>query len=92
MPVPALGPPGRIGPVERLVDRQQNPQAMIDAPRWRVEAGPTIHIEEAMPAESIEALRRMGHTIVVAANAGGTGRTSSSVVPSRCSSASWPWR
>ena len=49
----------------RYVDQQQNPQAMIDAPRWRVEAGPTIHIEESMPSASIEALRRLGHTIVV---------------------------
>ncbi len=50
----------------RYVDYSQNPQAMIDAPRWRVEAGPTIHIEEAMPAASVDALRRMGHSIVVA--------------------------
>jgi gamma-glutamyltranspeptidase/glutathione hydrolase len=50
----------------RYVDQRQNPQAMIDAPRWRIEAGPVVHIEEAMPGASIEALRRLGHGIVVA--------------------------
>ncbi|RPI46233.1 MAG: gamma-glutamyltransferase [Betaproteobacteria bacterium] len=50
----------------RLVDHEQNPQAMIDAPRWRVEAGPTVHVEEAMPVAAIEAFKRMGHTVVVA--------------------------
>jgi gamma-glutamyltranspeptidase/glutathione hydrolase len=50
----------------RLVDHRQNPQAMIDAPRWRVEAGPTIHVEEAMPPAALEALRNAGHALTVA--------------------------
>jgi gamma-glutamyltranspeptidase/glutathione hydrolase len=50
----------------RLVDHKQNPQAMVDAPRWRVENGPTINIEEAMPTMSVDALKRMGHAVVLA--------------------------
>jgi len=50
----------------RLVDYGQNPQAMVDAPRWRVEAGPTINLEEAMPAQSVDKLKRLGHVIEVA--------------------------
>ena len=50
----------------RYVDQRQNPQAMIDAPRWRVEAGPTIHIEQSMPTNTVDALKRLGHNIVVA--------------------------
>lgn len=50
----------------RYVDHHQNPQAMIDAPRWRVEDGPIVHIEEAMPGAAVEALRSLGHRIVSA--------------------------
>jgi gamma-glutamyltranspeptidase/glutathione hydrolase len=50
----------------RHVDHGQNPQAMIDAPRWRVESGPVVHIEEAMPPASVEALRALGHAVTVA--------------------------
>ncbi|MCC6532688.1 MAG: gamma-glutamyltransferase family protein [Burkholderiales bacterium] len=50
----------------RLVDHAQNPQAMIDAPRWRVETGPSVNIEEAMPAASVQELRERGHVITVA--------------------------
>jgi len=50
----------------RYVDHHQNPQAMIDAPRWRVEDGPVVHLEGAMPESSVAALRGLGHNIVVA--------------------------
>ena len=50
----------------RLVDYAQNPQSMIDAPRWRVEGGSVVNVEEAMPGDSIEVLRRFGHPIVIA--------------------------
>ena len=50
----------------RLVDYAQNPQSMIDAPRWRIEAGSTVNIEEAMPDASIEALRSRGHPVAIA--------------------------
>ncbi len=50
----------------RYVDHQQNPQAMIDAPRWRVENGPVVNIEESMPAAAVDALRGLGHNVVVA--------------------------
>jgi gamma-glutamyltranspeptidase/glutathione hydrolase len=50
----------------RLVDYGQNPQSMIDGPRWRVDSGPILNIEEAMPRESIDALASMGHRTVIA--------------------------
>jgi gamma-glutamyltranspeptidase/glutathione hydrolase len=49
----------------RLVDYGQNPQAMIDAPRWRVDAGAAVNIEEAMPAPAIAELRRRGHHVAL---------------------------
>lgn len=50
----------------RLVDYRQNPQAMIDAPRWRVDPGAVVNVEEAMPARALQALKGLGHPIVVA--------------------------
>jgi gamma-glutamyltranspeptidase/glutathione hydrolase len=55
---------GHLQMVLRRVDHGQNPQAMIDAPRWRVDAGTVVSMEEAMPAASLEVLRSLGHTIV----------------------------
>ena len=49
----------------RLVDYAQNPQSMIDAPRWRIESGSVVNIEEATPIASIDALRSQGHPVVV---------------------------
>jgi gamma-glutamyltranspeptidase/glutathione hydrolase len=57
---------GHLQMVLRRVDHGQNPQAMIDAPRWRVDNGMVVSMEEAMPSASLEALRRLGHSIVVA--------------------------
>ena len=57
---------GHMQMTVRLVDYAQNPQSMIDAPRWRVESGPVVNIEEAMPGKAMDALRRLGHSIVVA--------------------------
>ena len=37
-----------------------------NAPRWRVEDGPIVHIEEAMPGAAVNALRDIGHEVVVA--------------------------
>jgi gamma-glutamyltranspeptidase/glutathione hydrolase len=57
---------GHLQMALRRVDHGQNPQAMIDAPRWRVDTGSVVSVEEAMPAESLDALRRLGHTLSVA--------------------------
>ena len=43
----------------RIVDHGQNPQAAIDAPRWRVhESDGTVWTEEHMPADTARASRR----------------------------------
>jgi gamma-glutamyltranspeptidase / glutathione hydrolase len=54
---------GHLQMALRRVDHGQNPQAMIDAPRWRVD-GAVVNVEEAMPAQASEALRRLGHSVV----------------------------
>jgi gamma-glutamyltranspeptidase/glutathione hydrolase len=57
---------GHLQMVLRRVDHGQNPQAMVDAPRWRVDSGMVVSVEEAMPAASLDALRSLGHAIEVA--------------------------
>lgn len=45
----------------------QNPQAIIDAPRWRIlEDNTTVMVEWSFPEAIVNGLRTLGHTIVVA--------------------------
>jgi len=50
----------------RFVDYHQNPQAASDAPRWRIDEGLTVKIEEGVPADVVEELQRRGHQIGIA--------------------------
>ncbi len=49
----------------RIMLHKQNPQAAIDAPRWRVVAGREVSVEATMDRNTLAALRAMGHQIVV---------------------------
>ena len=49
----------------RILGHGQNPQAAIDAPRWRVVGGRTVAVEPTLGADTIDALRARGHQIVV---------------------------
>jgi gamma-glutamyltranspeptidase/glutathione hydrolase len=57
---------GHLQVMLRLVDHRQNPQAASDAPRWRVDGGLTVGIEQGVAAETIDGLRRRGHAMVQA--------------------------
>ncbi|HET6493139.1 MAG TPA: gamma-glutamyltransferase, partial [Burkholderiales bacterium] len=45
----------------RMVDYQQNPQAAADAPRWRVDSGVSVNVEQGVPAEVLADLKSRGH-------------------------------
>ncbi len=47
----------------RFADYKQNPQAAADAPRWRIDTGLTVGIEQGVSAEVISDLRNRGHNI-----------------------------
>ena len=71
-PVAAFGvmggtmqPQGHLQLVSRMLLSYQNPQAAIDAPRWRVE-GDEVWIEASMPAEVRQGLAARGHRLRVA--------------------------
>ncbi|MGY8524771.1 gamma-glutamyltransferase family protein [Paracidovorax citrulli] len=56
---------GHVQMVTRLAAFGQNPQAMSDAPRFRVEHGPVVHVEQHMPARVVESLRALGHNVLM---------------------------
>jgi gamma-glutamyltranspeptidase/glutathione hydrolase len=64
----AMQAQGHVQVVLRLAAHGQNPQAALDAPRWRVERGGPIAVESTIPPEVVGALTAMGHTIVVEAH------------------------
>ena len=49
----------------RIMRYGQNPQAAIDAPRWRVIAGRQVAIESTLDTNTLAALRAMGHELLV---------------------------
>jgi gamma-glutamyltranspeptidase/glutathione hydrolase len=55
----AMQPQGHVQVVSRLVDAGDDPQAALDAPRFRVD-GATVELEPGLWGEE-EALRRVGH-------------------------------
>lgn len=57
---------GHVQMMARLAVFGQNPQAMSDAPRFRVEPGPILNVEAHLPADVVEALRARGHQVAVA--------------------------
>jgi len=50
----------------RFADHHQNPQAAADAPRWRIDQGLTVGIEEGISSDVIADLKRRGHHLVQA--------------------------
>lgn len=69
-PVAAFGlmggtmqPQGHTQVVSRMLASGQNPQAAIDAPRWRVE-GEEVWVEAAMPEAARAGLSARGHKLV----------------------------
>ena len=58
-----MQPQGHVQMVVRMFLHAQNPQAAVDAPRWRVVEGLRVAIEELFPAATLEGLRERGHVL-----------------------------
>ena len=58
----AMQPQGHLQVVLRLVDHGDDPQAALDAPRWRVGQGREVHLEPGL-WQSEEYLRALGHDV-----------------------------
>jgi gamma-glutamyltranspeptidase/glutathione hydrolase len=57
-----MQPQGHVQMACRMLVSGQNPQAALDAPRWRVE-GDDVFVEAAMPAATRRGLSAMGHRL-----------------------------
>ncbi|MCH2136198.1 MAG: gamma-glutamyltransferase family protein [Phycisphaerales bacterium] len=60
-----MQPQGHLQVLDRI-RRGWNPQAALDAPRWRFEGGLRVSVEPQMPDAVVESLRSMGHKVHVA--------------------------
>ncbi|MEO5765370.1 MAG: gamma-glutamyltransferase, partial [Casimicrobiaceae bacterium] len=58
-----IQPPGHVQTVVRLTDYAMNPQAALDAPRWKVNAGRSIDLESSASAQLRQGLIGLGHTM-----------------------------
>ena len=58
-----MQPQGHMQVVMHTVDHHLNPQAALDAPRWRWEHGRVVWIEDRTPPEIVEALKARGHDV-----------------------------
>ncbi|MEO8537579.1 MAG: gamma-glutamyltransferase, partial [Betaproteobacteria bacterium] len=56
-----IQPPGHVQTVVRLVDHAMNPQAVLDAPRWKVNAGRSIDLEASATPALRNGLIALGH-------------------------------
>lgn len=59
-----MQPQGHVQVISALLDDRLNPQAALDAPRWKWTEGRTIEVEPHFPDHLAQALERRGHKIV----------------------------
>ena len=58
-----IQPPGHVQTLMRLLDFSANPQAALDAPRWKVNADQSIDLEASAAPELRAGLIAMGHQL-----------------------------
>ncbi len=56
-----IQPPGHVQTLVRLIDYRMNPQAVLDAPRWKVNADGSVDLEASAAPELREGLMALGH-------------------------------
>jgi gamma-glutamyltranspeptidase / glutathione hydrolase len=61
---------GHLQMMLRILRYRQNPQAAADAPRWRLEGGRRVAVEDGMDPAVVEALRARGHEVKVEPSTG----------------------
>jgi gamma-glutamyltranspeptidase/glutathione hydrolase len=61
-----IQPPGHVQTLVRLLTFGMNPQAALDAPRWKVNGGLGIDLEASAPAALRAGLTALGHRLEAA--------------------------
>ncbi len=63
-----MQPQGHLQVLSSMLDHGLNPQAALDAPRWRVNDGLEVSVEPGTDARLLAALAGRGHRPLVAAD------------------------
>jgi gamma-glutamyltranspeptidase/glutathione hydrolase len=58
-----MQPQGHVQALVRMLHYRQQPQAACDAPRWKVNVGMSVDVEDSMASSTREALLARGHRI-----------------------------
>ena len=58
-----IQPPGHVQTLVRMIDHRMNPQAALDAPRWKVNSGRSIDLEASAAPELRDGLVALGHEL-----------------------------
>jgi len=69
-----MQPQGHVQVVMNMVDFGLNPQAALDAPRWRWVEGRRGEVEHGVPHHVAQGLLERGHDVQVAADSTAFGR------------------
>ncbi|MEA1993566.1 MAG: gamma-glutamyltransferase family protein [Euryarchaeota archaeon] len=69
-----MQPQGHLQVISNVLDFNLNPQAALDAPRWRWNRDRSISLEHGVPTHIAKALSRRGHDVSWALESGGFGR------------------
>jgi gamma-glutamyltranspeptidase/glutathione hydrolase len=69
-----MQPQGHLQVVTGMLDYELNPQASLDAPRWRAMAGLEVRLELDTPEHVLHGLAERGHAVQVVADRGAFGR------------------
>ena len=69
-----MQPQGHVQVVVNTVDHGLQPQAALDAPRFRWTQGRMVEVEMSTPPGTIEGLRRIGHRVIVQPERGEFGK------------------
>ena len=57
-----IQPQGHVQTLVRLIDYRQQPQAVLDAPRWKVNASVSLDVESGMAPAVRDGLAALGHS------------------------------
>ncbi len=69
-----MQPQGHLQVIMNSIDFEHNPQAALDAPRWRWEESRKVHLEKKFPHHIGKSLSRKGHDINYSLHSGSYGR------------------
>lgn len=69
-----MQPQGHLQVIMNSIDFDLNPQAALDAPRWRWREGKTVYVEHGFPQYIAKKLARRGHDIQYSLHSGGFGK------------------